>query len=71
VGIARRITCPIFIMNGPGQGPVDHMIIKDVNHLANNRPAAGAYSGADWMTELLRPVAWRISTPICSRRHSP
>jgi dipeptidyl aminopeptidase/acylaminoacyl peptidase len=70
VGIAARITCPIFIMNGrldrivPCQdaerlarevkGPVELMIVEDGNHIANNRAYKWRPRGADWMAEQLR-----------------
>ncbi|MFL5073071.1 MAG: alpha/beta hydrolase family protein [Xanthobacteraceae bacterium] len=69
-GVAQRITCPIFIMNGrldrivPCQdaerlarevkGPVTLMIIEDGNHVANNRAYRWRPYGADWMAERLR-----------------
>ncbi len=69
-GIAQRITCPIFIMNGrldrivPCQdaerlarevkGPVTLLIIEDGNHVANNRVYRWRPFGADWMAEQLR-----------------
>jgi 2,6-dihydroxypseudooxynicotine hydrolase len=69
-GIAQRITCPIFIMNGrldrivPCQdaerlarevkGPVTLLIIEDGNHVANNRAYRWRPYGADWMAEQLR-----------------
>jgi len=72
-GIAARITCPIFIMNGrldrivPAQdaerlarevkGPVELLIIEDGNHIANNRAYRWRPYGADWMAERLRAAA--------------
>ncbi|MFL5067912.1 MAG: alpha/beta hydrolase family protein [Xanthobacteraceae bacterium] len=69
-GVAQRITCPIFIMNGrldrivPCQdaerlarevkGPVTLVIIEDGNHVANNRAYRWRPYGADWMAEQLR-----------------
>jgi len=69
-GIAHRITCPTFIMNGrldrivPCQdaerlarevkGPVTLLIIEDGNHVANNRVYRWRPFGADWMAEQLR-----------------
>src|SRR5215216_1706500 len=69
-GVAQRITCPIFIMNGrldrivPCQdaerlarevkGPVTLVIIEDGNHVANNRAYRWRPYGADWMAERLR-----------------
>jgi dienelactone hydrolase len=68
-GVAQRITCPIFIMNGrldrivPCQdaerlarevkGPVELVIIEDGNHVANNRAYRWRPFGADWMAEQL------------------
>jgi fermentation-respiration switch protein FrsA (DUF1100 family) len=70
VGIASRITCPIFIMNGrldrivpcrdaerlarEVKGPVELLIIEDGNHVANNRAYKWRPRGADWMAEQLR-----------------
>ncbi len=69
-GIADRISCPIFIMNGrldrviPAadaerlarevNGPVELLIIEDGNHVANNRPYRWRPRGADWMSDQLR-----------------
>ena len=69
-GVAERITCPIFIMNGkqdrliPWQdaerlardvkGPVELMIIEDGNHIANNRAYRWRLQSADWMAEQLQ-----------------
>jgi len=69
-GVAQRITCPIFIMNGrldrivPCQdaerlarevkGPVTLLIIEDGNHVANNRAYRWRPLGADWMAQRLR-----------------
>jgi dipeptidyl aminopeptidase/acylaminoacyl peptidase len=68
-GIASRITCPIFIMNGRHDrivpckdaerlarevnGPVELLIIEDGNHVANNRAYRWRPRGADWMAEQL------------------
>jgi dipeptidyl aminopeptidase/acylaminoacyl peptidase len=73
VGIASRITCPIFIMNGrldrivpcrdaerlarEVKGPVELLIIEDGNHVANNRAYRWRPRGADWMAEQLRVSA--------------
>jgi dipeptidyl aminopeptidase/acylaminoacyl peptidase len=70
VGVAERITCPIFIMNGrqdrivPAadaerlarevRGPVELMMIEDGNHIANNRAYRWRPRSADWMAEQLR-----------------
>jgi dipeptidyl aminopeptidase/acylaminoacyl peptidase len=69
-GIAGRIACPIYIMNGrqdrvvPFQdaerlarevtGPVTLTIIEDGNHIANNRAWRWRAHSADWMAEQLR-----------------
>jgi fermentation-respiration switch protein FrsA (DUF1100 family) len=69
-GIARNITCPIFIVNGrldriiPAadaerlarevKGPVELMIIEDGNHIATNRAYRWRSQSADWMKEQLR-----------------
>jgi dipeptidyl aminopeptidase/acylaminoacyl peptidase len=68
-GIAERITCPIFIVNGrldrivpPGdaerlarevKGPAELMMIEDGNHIANNRGYRWRSQSADWMKEKL------------------
>jgi dipeptidyl aminopeptidase/acylaminoacyl peptidase len=72
VGIAARITCPIFIMNGrldrivpckdaerlarEVKGPVELLIIEDGNHIANNRAYKWRPRGADWMAEQLQTI---------------
>jgi len=69
-GIAARITCPIFIMNGrldrivpcahaerlarEVKGPVELMIIEDGNHVANNRAYRWRPYAADWLARQLR-----------------
>jgi fermentation-respiration switch protein FrsA (DUF1100 family) len=69
-GVAERITCPIFIMNGrldrivpcrdaerlarEVKGPVEFLIIEDGNHIANNRGYRWRPFGGDWMAEQLR-----------------
>jgi dipeptidyl aminopeptidase/acylaminoacyl peptidase len=69
-GIASKITCPIYIMNGrqdrivpPAdaerlarevQGPVTLHMIEDGNHIANNRAWRWRSDSADWMAEQLR-----------------
>jgi dienelactone hydrolase len=69
-GIAHRITCPIYIMNGrqdrlvPWQdaerlarevkGPVKLHTIADGNHIATNRAYRWRPDSADWMAEQLR-----------------
>jgi dienelactone hydrolase len=71
-GIAQRIACPMFIMNGrldrivPAQdaerlarevtGPVELLIIEDGNHIANNRAYRWRPFGGDWMAEQLSAV---------------
>ena len=68
-GVAQRITCPIFIMNGrldrivpcrdaerlarEVKGPVELVIIEDGNHVANNRAYRWRSQSADWMAEQL------------------
>jgi dipeptidyl aminopeptidase/acylaminoacyl peptidase len=70
VGIAERITCPIYIMNGrldrivpcadaerlarEVKGPVTLNIVEDGNHIANNRAYRWRPHSADWMAEQLR-----------------
>jgi pimeloyl-ACP methyl ester carboxylesterase len=69
-GVAQRITCPTFIMNGrldrivpcrdaerlarEVKGPVELLIIEDGNHVANNRAYRWRPYGGDWMAEQLR-----------------
>jgi 2,6-dihydroxypseudooxynicotine hydrolase len=69
VGIAGRITCPMFIVTGKldriipwqhatrlageAKGPVELMIIEDGNHVANNRTYRWRLQSADWMAERL------------------
>jgi dipeptidyl aminopeptidase/acylaminoacyl peptidase len=69
-GIAHRITCPIYILNGRQdrivpcrdaerlarevKGPVALHIIEDGNHIANNRAYRWRSQSADWMAEQLR-----------------
>jgi dienelactone hydrolase len=68
-GVARNITCPLFIITGkldriiPWQhaerlahevrGPVELMIIEDGNHVANNRVYRWRSQAADWMVDQL------------------
>jgi 2,6-dihydroxypseudooxynicotine hydrolase len=68
-GLAERITCPIFIVNGrhdrivPAsdaerlarevKGPVELMMVEDGNHIANNRAYRWRSQSADWMAERL------------------
>ena len=68
-GIAGRISCPIYIMNGkldrivPAadaerlarevKGPVFLNLVEDGNHIANNRPYRWRSQSADWMKEQL------------------
>jgi len=70
VGVAQKITCPIFIVNGrldrivPAadaerlarevKGPVTLMMIEDGNHIANNRAWRWRSPSADWMAEQLK-----------------
>jgi len=69
-GIAQKITCPIFIVNGrqdrivPAadaerlarevKGPVELMMIEDGNHIATNRAYRWRSQSADWMGEKLK-----------------
>jgi 2,6-dihydroxypseudooxynicotine hydrolase len=68
-GVARNITCPIFIVTGKldriipwehaellareVKGPVELMIVEDGNHVANNRAYRWRAQAADWMAEQL------------------
>jgi fermentation-respiration switch protein FrsA (DUF1100 family) len=68
-GVAQRITCPIYIMNGrqdrivPSsdaerlarevKGPVTLHLIDDGNHVASNRAYRWRPDSADWMAEQL------------------
>jgi 2,6-dihydroxypseudooxynicotine hydrolase len=70
VGIAEKITVPIFIVNGrhdrvvPAadaerlarevKGPVVLMMIEDGNHIANNRAYRWRSQSADWMADQLK-----------------
>jgi 2,6-dihydroxypseudooxynicotine hydrolase len=72
VGVAQRITCPIFILTGrldrigpcadaerlarEVKGPVELLIIEDGNHIANNRAWRWRPHAADWMAERLKAV---------------
>ncbi len=69
-GVAERITCPIYVMNGrldrivPAadaerlarevKGPVTLNIVEDGNHIANNRTYRWRPQSADWMADKLR-----------------
>ena len=69
-GIAPRITCPIYIMNGRQdrivpcahaerlarevKGPATLRLIEDGNHVANNRAYRWRSESADWMAEQLQ-----------------
>jgi 2,6-dihydroxypseudooxynicotine hydrolase len=69
-GVADKITCPIYIMNGrqdrivPAKdterlarevkGPVTLQLIDDGNHIANNRAYRWRAQSADWMVEQLK-----------------
>ena len=69
-GVAKNITCPIFIVNGrldrivPAKdaerlarevkGPVELMMIEDGNHIATNRAYRWRSQSADWMAEQLK-----------------
>ncbi len=68
-GVAQKITCPIFIMNGrldrllPAadaerlarevKGPVELMIVEDGSHVATNRAYRWRSQSADWLKEQL------------------
>jgi dipeptidyl aminopeptidase/acylaminoacyl peptidase len=68
-GVAARIACPIYIMNGRQdrivraadaerlarevKGPVTLRLIDDGNHVANNRAYRWRSESADWMAEQL------------------
>lgn len=70
VGIAEKITVPIFIVNGrhdrvvPAsdaerlarevKGPAELMMVEDGNHIANNRAYRWRSQSADWMADQLR-----------------
>jgi len=72
VGIAQKITCPIYIVNGrldrivPAadaerlarevKGPVELMIVEDGNHIATNRAYRWRSQSADWLKERLSAV---------------
>jgi dipeptidyl aminopeptidase/acylaminoacyl peptidase len=69
VGVAQKITCPIFIVNGrhdrivPASdaerlarevaGPAELVMVEDGNHIANNRAYRWRSQSADWMAEQL------------------
>src|SRR5262249_16796633 len=69
-GVAPRITCPIYIMNGrldrivPAKdaerlarevkGPVTLNLVEEGNHIANNRPYCWRPHAADWLAEVLK-----------------
>jgi 2,6-dihydroxypseudooxynicotine hydrolase len=71
-GVADRITCPIYIMNGSEdrivpakdterlarevKGPVTLQIIEGGNHIANNRVYRWRPQSADWMAEQLKAI---------------
>ena len=64
-GVAKNITCPLFIVNGrldrivpakdaerlarEAKGPVTLMMIEDGNHIATNRAYRWRSQSADWM----------------------
>jgi fermentation-respiration switch protein FrsA (DUF1100 family) len=68
-GVARNITCPIYIMNGkldrivPAadsqrlanevRGPVVLNLVEEGNHIANNRAYCWRTQSADWMADQL------------------
>jgi 2,6-dihydroxypseudooxynicotine hydrolase len=69
-GVAKNITCPIYIVNGRNDrivpaadaerlarevtGPAALMIVEDGNHIATNRAYRWRSQSADWMAEQLR-----------------
>ncbi|HLH96739.1 MAG TPA: alpha/beta fold hydrolase [Xanthobacteraceae bacterium] len=69
-GVAQRITCPLYIMNGREdrivpcadaerlarevKGPVTLRLIEGGNHIANNRAYRWRSDSADWMAEQLK-----------------
>jgi 2,6-dihydroxypseudooxynicotine hydrolase len=69
-GLAHRITCPIYIVNGRQdrvvpcadaerlarevKGPVTLNIIEDGNHIANNRAYRWRSQSADWLVDVLK-----------------
>jgi len=69
VGVARNITCPLFIVTGKldrivpwedaerlaaeASGPVVKLILEDGNHVANNRAYKYRPQSADWMARQL------------------
>ena len=71
-GVAGRISCPIYIMNGkldrivPAadaerlarevKGPVVLNLVEDGNHIANNRAYRWRSQSADWLAEQLRSL---------------
>jgi len=68
-GIAKNITCPIYIVNGRQDrivpcsdaerlarevsGPATLNIVEDGNHIANNRAYRWRSQSADWLAEIL------------------
>ena len=70
VGVADKITVPIFIVNGrldrvvPAtdaerlarevKGPAELLMVEDGNHIANNRAYRWRSQSADWMKDQLR-----------------
>ena len=69
-GLAEKITCPIYIVNGrhdrivPSadaerlarevKGPVELVMVEDGNHIANNRAYRWRSQSADWMADRLK-----------------
>jgi 2,6-dihydroxypseudooxynicotine hydrolase len=69
-GLAQKITCPLFIVNGrldrivpakdaerlarETKGPVELMIVEDGNHIATNRAYRWRSQSADWMADQLK-----------------
>ncbi|MGI8525406.1 MAG: alpha/beta hydrolase family protein [Pseudolabrys sp.] len=70
VGVAQKITCPIFIVNGrldrvvPAKdaerlarevkGPVELLMVEDGNHIANNRGYRWRSQSAEWIKDRLK-----------------
>jgi 2,6-dihydroxypseudooxynicotine hydrolase len=68
-GIAKNITCPVYIVNGRHDrivpatdaerlarevtGKAELVMVEDGNHIANNRAYRWRSQSADWMAEQL------------------
>ena len=69
VGVAERITCPLFVVAGgrdrlvprshperlaaEASGPVELLVVEDGNHVVNNRAHDYRFRTADWMAAQL------------------